>query len=329
MEFAPLDAFILAIGSLGLGMVLLIRGGDWSIDGAVYVARHMGISPLVVGFTIVAFGTSFPELLVSLNAHLTGSSGIAIGNVLGSNIANILLVIGATATIATIHVVPRVLLRDLIMMMLATGFLTFMMLSGSIPRWAGVTMVVILLLYVLWQYYQAGKGDIPVEDVENPEFGSFKEALLFLALGFAAISLGAEFLVRGAKVSATVLGVPEAVIGLTVIAIGTSLPELSTCVIAARKGQSDLVIGNIIGSNVFNILVILGVTASIKAYDITQVAQQLVDLDMWVTLGVSAFFTLVLLFYKKVTPFMGYLFLGSYVLYMLGTYFYGYSEMHS
>lgn len=328
MEFTSIEAFILAVGCLGLGMIMLIRGGDWSIDGAVYVARHFGISPMIVGFTIVAFGTSFPELLVSLNAHLTGSSGIAVGNVLGSNIANVLLVIGATAAIATIHVVPRALIRDLTMMIVATGFLVFLFLTGGISEIAAMAMVAVLVAYVFWQYSMAGKGDIPIEDVEDPAFNSLKGAMIYLLLGFTAIALGAEFLVRGAKVSATVIGVPEAVIGLSVIAVGTSLPELSTCIIAARKGQSDIVIGNIIGSNVFNILMILGITGAIKPYVTATLTPQLIDFDMWVAAGVSAFFTVLLLLYKKVTRPLGYLFLAGYVFYMVATYFYGFSLLH-
>ncbi len=323
-----IEAFLLAIGCLGFGMIMLIKGGDWCIDGAVFVARHFGISPLVVGFTIVAFGTSFPELLVSLTAHLSGSSGIAVGNVIGSNIANILLVIGATAAIATIHVVPRALLRDLVMMMFATVLLVGLFVWGGISQLMAVAMVVLLAAYVLWQYYMSRKGDIPVEDVENPEFASFRTAMIYLLLGLAAIALGAEFLVRGAKVSATVLGVPEAVIGLSVIAIGTSLPELTTCIIAARRGQSDLVVGNIIGSNVFNILMILGVTGAIKPYVTGDLEPQLMALDIWVTLGISALFTIILLFYKKVTKPLGYLFLLGYLVYMVATYLYGFSLVH-
>jgi cation:H+ antiporter len=328
MEFTSVEAFILAIGCLGLGMIMLIRGGDWAIDGAVYVARHFGISPLIVGFTIVAFGTSFPELLVSLTAHLNGSSGIAVGNVLGSNVANVLLVIGATAVIATVHVVPRALMRDLTMMMFSTAVLLILFLYGGISQGAAMGMVGILIAYVFWQYSMAGKGEIPMEEVEEPEFERLRTAMIYLFLGFAAIALGAEFLVRGAKVSATVIGVPDAVIGLSVIAIGTSLPELSTCIIAARRGQSDLVVGNIIGSNVFNILMILGVTGSIKPYFTADIVPQLVNFDMWVMAGVSGLFTVMLLFYKKITKPLGYVFLAGYIAYMLATYLYGFSELH-
>lgn len=317
MEMTNTEAFVLALGALFFGIVLLIRGGNWAIDGAVFVARHIGISPLVVGFTILAFGTSLPELIVSVNANIHGSPEIAFGNVLGSNIANILLVIGATAAVATLHAVPRDLLRDLGMMILATALLAILMMNGVISRWAGTSMVLLLLVYTLWQYIMAKKGHIEAELVEEPEFKNMRSAILYLAIGMACIAGGAEFLVRGASISAIVIGVPEAVIALSVIAIGTSLPELSTCLIAARKGHTDLILGNIIGSNVFNILMIIGVTAMIKPLTTEDVAPQLVDLDIWITMGVSVLFTAILLIFRKVHQFTGYAFLAAYIAYIV------------
>lgn len=316
MELTNTEAFILATGALLFGIVLLIRGGNWAIDGAVYVAQHFGISPLVVGFTILAFGTSLPELIVSVNANIHGSPGIAFGNVLGSNIANILLVIGATAVVATIHAAPRDLIRDLGMMLFATVMLLGLMLQGDISRWAGVSMVLILAVYTLWQYIMARKGHIEAELADTPEFKSMKSAVFFLIAGMIFIACGAEFLVRGASVSAEVIGVPEAVIALSIIAIGTSLPELSTCLIAARKGHADLILGNIIGSNVFNIMMIIGVTAIVKPLSTADIAPQLVDLDIWITAGVSVFFTALLLLFRKINKPMGYSFLAAYIIYI-------------
>jgi cation:H+ antiporter len=320
MQLGVVEAFILAIGSLGLGMVLLIRGGGWTIDASVFVARHVGIPPLIVGFTIVAFGTSLPELLVSVNANWHGSPGIAIGNVLGSNIANILLVIGATATFCTILANPRKLLHDLIMMMVATVILAYLMVSGDISRTAGITMVGILIVYVFWEYMQARQGKLPVDDVEDPEFSSFKAGMFYLIAGMVCIALGAEFLVRGARVSATIIGVPEAVIGLSIIAIGTSLPELATCLIAAARKQPDLILGNIIGSNVFNILMIIGIMTSIKPIDMADVAPQLAAFDIWIVMAVSLAFSLLLLLYRKITRFIGILFLVGYAVYIAAIY---------
>lgn len=316
MIYTETELLILSIGALGLGMYLLFKGGDWTIEAAVFIAQRLGVSPLVIGFTIVAFGTSLPELLVSLNAHMAGSPGIAIGNVIGSNIANILLVIGVTAFFATLVAVPRALLRDITMMLVTSILMVFLMLQGSISQMAGGAMIIFLLLYVAWQYVMASKGKIEVEKIESVEYKNIFHGIIFLILGLAAISGGAEFLVRGAKVSATIIGVPEDVIGLSVIALGTSLPELSTCIIAAAKRQSDIVIGNILGSNVFNILMILGVIASVKAIPSDAIAPQVITLDVWVMLGVAVLFAAILLFKKSIGKVTGGIFVLGYVFYI-------------
>jgi len=152
MEYTQTELLILSIGALGLGMYLLFKGGDWTIEAAVFVAQRLGVSPLVIGFTIVAFGTSLPELLVSLNANMAGSPGIAIGNVIGSNIANILLVVGVTAFFATLVAVPKQLLRDIIMMLITSLVMVYLMLQGTISQIAGGAMIIFLLGYVAWQY---------------------------------------------------------------------------------------------------------------------------------------------------------------------------------
>lgn len=317
MSLTELEALILALGALGLGMIMLIRGGNWTIDAAVYIARKFGVSPLVVGFTVVAFGTSLPELIVSINANLSGLPGIAIGNVLGSNVANILLVLGATALVAPIIANIAELRRDLIVMILATLFLAGAMLHGMITPLIGFGMIAFLAVLTLWQYKQALKGDMEVEEVENPEFKNFGSSLFFLITGLSCIALGAEFLVRGAKVSAEIIGVPDAVIGLSVIAIGTSLPELSTCIIAAMRKQTGIILGNIIGSNVFNILMIIGVAAMVKSINMQDTAASLMELDIWVTLGVSVLFTLILFVYGKIGKKLGVAFLAGYFAYMI------------
>lgn len=316
MIYSNEELLFLSIGALGLGMYFLFKGGSWTIDSAVYIAKNFGVSPLVIGFTIIAFGTSLPELLVSLNANLTGSPGIAIGNVIGSNIANILLVVGVTAFFVTLHAIPRKILRDIVVMLLSSVLMMALMFHGSISQLGGIAMIVILIIYVLWQYAMATKGKIEVEEIDDPEYKNIFQGIVFLLLGLFTISLGAEFLVRGAKVSATIIGVPEDVIGLSVIAFGTSLPELSTCVIAAMKRQSDIIIGNILGSNVFNILMIIGATASVKSISQSAIAPQVLSLDIWVMFGVSALFSLILLFYKKINKSIGTIFVAGYIFYI-------------
>lgn len=316
MSLTNEELFILSLGALGLGMYLLFKGGDWTIDSAVFIAKRFGISPMVIGFTIVAFGTSLPELIVSVNANLAGLPGIAIGNVIGSNIANILLVIGVTALFTTLIAVPREIFRDMIMMLVASFLMLGLMMKGSISTLGGGLMIGILLLYIIYQYVMTAKGKIPVDDIEAPTYGSLWQGVLFLVLGLFAIAAGAEFLVRGAKVSASIIGVPEAVIGLSVIAIGTSLPELSTCVIAAMKKQTDIVIGNILGSNVFNILMIIGATALIKPIAQESIAPQILSLDIWVMIGVAVLFSVLLLTYKRITKPVGLIFVTVYIFYI-------------
>ncbi len=320
MEFTNTEAFVLAIGAMGLGIVMLIRGGNWTVDSSVYIAERYGVSPLIVGFTIVAFGTSLPELIVSVLANLQGSPGIAIGNVLGSNIANILLVIGLTAIFVTLKTVSRAVVKDLLMMIVCTLLLLVFMLYGEIGRIAGFVMILMLASYIFMQYRMGKKGEMPDEEEEMPSFSNKYAPYIFLLIGLVCIALGAEFLVRGAKISASVIGVPEAVIALSIIAFGTSLPELSTSLIAARKGHSEIVLGNIIGSNVFNILMIMGVTALVKPMVQGSFAPQLVNFDVWLVLAVSLIFTLLLIFYKKITRPIGLVFFSGYIAYNIYIY---------
>ncbi len=323
MDLSTVELFVLAMGAMGLGILLLIKGGDWTVDSAVYIATRFGISPLVVGFTIVAIGTSLPEFVVSMVANFQGSGGIAIGNVLGSNIANILMVIGLTGFFVTLQTHAQGVIKDLVFMLIATGIMTFLLLQeGDIGRVAGLGMVILLLSYIFLQYKMSLRGEIPAEN-EEPEESSFThpwQPYLFLLLGLIAVAGGAEFLVRGAKVSARLLEVPEAVIALSIIAFGTSLPELSTCIIAARKGFSEIVLGNIIGSNVFNILMIIGLTAIIKPIAENSYEQQLVDFDIWVVVAVSVIFSLILIFYNKITRPIGIVFMALYALYNIYLY---------
>lgn len=321
IDLTTIELFILATGALGLGIIMLLRGGNWTIDAAVFIAQKAHLSPMVIGFTIVAFGTSLPELIVSINANMAGLPGIAIGNVIGSNIANILLVLGATAIVTTMTVVPRDIMRDSMIMMVATLIMTYLILIDEISRTAGFGMIALLLAYIFWQYRLVQKGKISLElDVEEASYSNIWIALSFLLLGLVFIALGAEFLVRGAKVCAQIIGVPDAVIGLSIIALGTSLPELSTCVIAALRRHTDLIIGNILGSNVFNILMILGVASAIKPIGSGQIAEQVARVDIWVVLGVSLIFALLLLFYRKIDRIVGLVFIVFYILYIASIY---------
>lgn len=315
MEIETLQSPVLAVGAMILGIGLLIKGGDWTVDSSVYVARRFEISPLLVGFTIVAFGTSLPELVTSILANFEGSPGIALGNVLGSNIANVLLVLGVVSIFTTLTVVSRAIVKDLLIMLVSTCILAVLLLYGGVARWAGLGMVVMLIVYIFSQYKMAQGGEMPSPENGAPEFSSLSKASCFLLAGLFVVALGAQFLVHGARESASILGIPEAFIALTVIAVGTSLPELSTSLIAARKGHSDMVLGNIIGSNVFNILMIIGLTALLKPILQGSFAHQLVDFDIWIVGLVSLVFALLLIFYGKVTKPIGIAFVAAYFLY--------------
>lgn len=305
----------IAVVFMVIGIALLVKGGNWTVDAAVFVARRFGLSPLLVGFTIVAFGTSLPELVISVLAQLEGSTGIALGNVMGSNIANILLVIGVAAIIAPLVSSSKAVDKDIFMMILATCILVGLMLHGEFSRVAGGVMVLLLVGYVFYQYTMVKKGEMPMEAAEENEitFAKPLQAYSFLLLGLIGIAAGAEFLVTGAQETAASIGVPDSVIGLSIIALGTSLPELSTTIIAARKGHSGIVLGNIIGSNVFNILMILGITALVKPIVQGSFEAQLVNFDIWFVAFTTSIFGLMVLYMKKVTRPAGILFCAAYI----------------
>lgn len=321
MTLPPFDLFILSIAAMLSGLYLLIKSGEWIISAAVYIAKRWHVSPLLIGFTIVAFGTSLPELMVSILANLQGSPGISIGNVIGSNIANICLVIGVTGLVVTLTTQFTNLARDMVFMCLATILMAYFLFAGEIGRIAGGLMILGLIGYTALNYFMANDDDVPEEVQEDSEFSSSWQAYGMLLLGLFTVFLGAEILVRGAKVGAAVIGVPDAVIGLSVIALGTSLPELSTCLIAARRGLYDIVLGNIIGSNVFNILMIIGISSLIKPVEQGQIDPQLVSFDVWVFLGVTFLFSALLAVYRKIDKVVAIPLLVFYVLYNIFIYY--------
>tara|TARA_R110002095_G_scaffold167599_4_gene145435 strand:- start:3034 stop:4020 length:987 start_codon:yes stop_codon:yes gene_type:complete len=315
------DTTILSLGSLFLGIIMLIKGGNWAVDAAVYVADRYGISPMVIGFTVIAFGTSLPELVVSLSANFQDSPGIALGNVLGSNIANILLVLGCSSLFTTLSTkVNKELFRDLSLMMFSTILLAGLLYYGEVSRIAGLLMLSILGAYVFIQYRESKEADFDSEEQDAILFKNGYFAALTLLIGLICITVGAEFLVKGAKVSAGLMGIPESVIALSIIAFGTSLPELSTSIIAARRSQAGMVIGNIIGSNVFNILMIIGVSAASKPFVQGSFSAQLADFDVWVTLAVAFVCSVVLLLFGRISRVTGSLFFLSYIGYNIYIY---------
>ena len=260
-----LSGTIWAVIKLLAGFVLLFFGGDWLVEGGVALARRFRISPLVIGMTIVAFGTSAPELLVSLISAIKGSAGIAIGNVVGSNIANIGLILGLTALICPIETDNSKVIRHGSIMIVASLLLIVFALNSGITRIEGLILFACLILFTTISV-RKGRTQQQETDIDNLEGKPMTvlAAIGLIVLSCGMLAFGADILVDGATTVASALGVSDKVIGLTIVALGTSLPELAASVAAAFKKQMDISIGNIIGSNIFNILCVLGVSTSIK-----------------------------------------------------------------
>lgn len=256
-----------------LGLLLLIKGGDYLIEGSVVIARRAKLSPMIIGLTVIGFGTSMPELCVSAQAAWTGSAGIALGNVAGSNIANIALILGITALIHPIPARPDILRRGMPVFVLSLIIIIAAASGGTIERWMGVAMVGLLIAYLYIEIrrsrrMEAANGDDGQQGKDMPLW----KALLTVALSLAAMVWGSDMLVGGASDIAHSIGESmgvdpaemERIIGLTIVAVGTSLPELCASVIAARKGETDMAVGNIIGSGIFNILCVVGAASIIS-----------------------------------------------------------------
>jgi len=252
---------ILEILLLVLGFAMLVKGADWFVEGAAGIASKFGIPQLVVGLTIVAMGTSAPEAAVSITAALKGNAGIAVGNVVGSNILNILIILGLTGLITSVAVQKSTLFIEIPYMLAVTGVLLAMGIMGnSINFVEGIIFWVMFIIYLGYLFVLAKKGKS--EEEEKEERPLWK--LLLLALvGGVVVVLGSNFAVDAATAIAQIIGLSEKFIGLTIVALGTSLPELVTSVTAAKKGNADIAIGNIVGSNIFNILFVLGTSALI------------------------------------------------------------------
>lgn len=255
---------------LVIGLTILILGANWLVGGASSIAKRLGVSSLTIGLTVVAFGTSLPEMVVNILASVEGNSGLAIGNVLGSNIANILLILGIVAIIKPINIQSKTVRVEIPYTLLA-AVLLFIMGSDSLidgaevsvlSRTDGIVLVIFLLFFIYYTFSTASLD-------ENPPTTDIKArstyiSIAFILLGIGSLYGGGVMIVNHATAIAQTLGVPDSIIGLTILAIGTSLPELVTSVIAAYRGNSDIAVGNVVGSNIFNIFMILGVSSLIK-----------------------------------------------------------------
>lgn len=303
------------------GLVILIAGGELLVRGSSAIAVRFHISPLVVGLTVVAFGTSAPELLVSINAALSGSPDMSMGNVIGSNISNLALILGITAVFSPITVNIDSIRIDWPMAMGSSFLLYILVIEGYLARHEGIMFVLILAAYITFLINKSRKDRKALMEAEAEMSEQLKEKpttlvwirdISFILLGCLGLTLGADWFVGSSKTFFLALGIEERVIGVVVLAIGTSLPELVTSLVAAIKKNTDLAVGNLMGSNIFNVLSILGITSIIK--DI-KVSQAIIEYDMVWMIGVTLIVLPMMIFRKRIGRIQGALLLVLYFYY--------------
>lgn len=259
MDIGIIFQFVLLL----IGLVFLIKGSDFFVDGSSSIASILKVPTIIVGLTIVAFGTSAPEAAVSITSSLYGNNAMAVSNVIGSNIFNMLMVIGVSAILGDLLMEKNVLKKDLPFLVVITVLLSlFIILDWKISAIEGIILLLILCGYVFYLIRNA-KNDIHAHDIDKPKL-SLQKSIAFIIIGLAGIILGGDLVVDSASAIAMAFGISETLIGLTIVAIGTSLPELVTSITALKKGENQLVIGNVIGSNIFNILFVLGASSTIS-----------------------------------------------------------------
>jgi cation:H+ antiporter len=277
---------------LALGLVVLVIGGEATLRGAVGLAQVLGVSAAIIGLTVMGFGTSAPELVVTVRAALDGNVDIGVGNIVGSNIANSLLILGVGALICPLFCDPRAVRRDGAIMVLAMVAFCILGLTGVIQQWQGGVMVASLVAFLVWSYFHDKKHHDPAAELhedfaeETPGVSTNKLLItLYLIIGLAGLSYGADLMVNSAVRIAERAGLPQSIIGLTIVAFGTSLPELGATAIAAWRRHTDIAVASVLGSNIFNILGVLGVGALVTPLSI---APNIASLDQWIMLAATA-----------------------------------------
>ena len=307
--------------TLAAGLVLLVVGAEFLVKGASKIAAILQISPLIIGLTIVAYGTSAPEMSVSIMSTYSGQGDIAVGNVVGSNICNILLVLGMSSVVAPLLVTKQIIRSDVPIMICVSLLLLMFGLDGQISRVDGIILFIGGVLYTLSLIYQSSKQGAEQDEFAE-EYGFSGEVttalwiknIVFVVGGSILLILGSRFLVKSAVEIATDFGVSELLIGLTIVAFGTSLPELATSVVASFRGETDIAVGNVLGSNIFNILAVLGVAGALSPDGIV-VNQSIIRFDLLVAIAVA--FACLPIFYsgKRIDRWEGLLFLFYYLVY--------------
>ncbi len=313
---------ILTVVSLVVGLVLLVGGAEFLVKGASKLAATVGISPLIIGLTVVAFGTSMPELAVSILSSLQGQADIALGNVVGSNICNVLLILGVSALISPLIVAQQLVRMDVPIMIGVSALVMFFGLDGRINRSDGVVLFLGGLAYTVFLLYQSQKEKDPEVQSEYARFGerslSTKEIALnalMLVAGLIMLVVGSQLLVKAAVTIATFFGASSLIIGLTVVAIGTSLPELATSVMASIRGERDIAVGNVVGSNIFNILVVLGFSSAISPNGI-RISASAIAFDIPIMIATALMCLPIFFTNSEVSRREGGMLLGYYLLYV-------------
>ena len=310
------------------GLIVLLVGGELLVRGAVALAQRLAVNPLLIGLTVVAVGTSAPELVVSIDASLRNATALAIGNIMGSNVANIVLVLGLPALLRPISCNTRSVGLDNTVMIISTLIFILFCLGNEIGHWQGIVLVSSLVAYIFWRYW-SNRGDIEQnKHYSNEVTGivqnqwSFWRSTIFVLAGLVGLTVGAELLIGGAVDIARVMGISEAIIGLTLVAIGTSLPELVAVTVSVLRGHSDLAIGNVIGSNMFNIMGVIGTTAIIVPLP---VPPELLQVDLWIMLVTTLLLTPILIRRMPINAPIGVGFLLIYAGFIMAQFYVGHS----
>ena len=305
--------------------MVLWKSADLLVAGAVGLARHLGVSPLIIGLTIVAMGTSAPEVAASIAAAARGAGDIAVGNVFGSNIANLALVGGIVALIRPLRIRSTTLRREIPVMLLVGLLLWPFLYNKYLWRGEGIALLAVFAALILLAIYKAREEALTQNyraAAQEQKTYDIKKSVLFVVIGLVGLALGAEMTLRGAVVIGSKIGLSDAVIGLTIVAVGTSLPELATCVVAAVRAQHDISIGNLVGSNIFNTLLVTGTAATIRSFEVSPPLAA--GSYYWIMIGVSAAFAVLAVLGKRsINRLAGSILLCSYIAIMIFLFFIG------
>jgi cation:H+ antiporter len=315
-----LETILFLIG----GLVFLVIGGELLVRGASRLASALGVAPIVIGLTVVAFGTSTPDLAVSLKAALAGNADISISNVVGSNIFNVLFILGVSALISPLIIHSQMIAREVPIMIATSILLALFSIGGTIQRWEGMVLFAGIIFYTTWLVLEAKKKrseNLELERESEQEYGSLKTekkplalSIAFIVIGLGVVMLGADWLVDGAVTLAKTLGVSDTVIGLTIVAAGTSLPEVVASIMATIKGERDIAVGNVVGSNIYNILAIVGISGTIVPGGLA-VNTTMMNFDIPVMVGVALICWPFFKTGNRISRFEGVIFLAAYIAY--------------